>query len=422
MAKLLNEFGWWRMIQRIFAVFVVLCTFSLIFLSWKKPLSRALQKQEPIFFLLVGTDWVDYAVHADTILLARYAPKSRSLDLLSVPRDTKMDLSPLKIKRINEVYAWHYRTNKNHQTAALELAGAIQKLLFNSVSSTESAIRKTIPQFSFYIQVDYDGFKKVIDLLGGVEVTVAEPMHYDDHWGKLHIHFEPGKVHLNGQKALEYVRFRGSSGDYGRTMRQQEFLLKLLQRFKEPENLLQLPQIFFGSLKLFQTNLSLFERALLLLEIRDFPKERVRLMQLPGKMAGGYWVPDMEAMALTANLLLKDLEKPAIEAHPITDAATRTSESQKARAVTVEVWNASSKKGLALEVVRKLRRAGLDVVKWGNYESRQLRTYVRDQKGDVDASRALVSALNSPRIEVFTRVEKNPLVDFIVILGEDYVP
>ena len=81
------------------------------------------------------------------------------------------------------------------------------------------------PEIHYYAQLDYGGFKKMIDLLGGVPVIVDEPMHYDDNWGKLHIHFEPGKHFLNGQKALEYVRYRGLSGDFGRVLRQQEFLL-----------------------------------------------------------------------------------------------------------------------------------------------------------------------------------------------------
>ena len=87
---------------------------------------------------------------------------------------------------------------------------------------------------------------------------------------------------------------------------------------------------------------------------------------------------------------------------------------------TVEVWNASSRKGLALEVVRKLGAAGFDVVKWGNYDSRQSRTMVRDHRGDKRQALAIAAALSSPRVEVFTRVESNPLVDVEVILGEDY--
>lgn len=405
---------------RLFALLVILLTLSFIYFSWKSPFCRALQKQEPIFFLLVGIDWVDYARHADTILLARYDPKTRSLDLLSIPRDTKIDLPPLKVNRINEIYAWHYRTKKNHEQASHELAKAVETLLFVQSQSTLSAIPSAFPQIPFYVQLDYEGFKRMVDLLGGVEMIIDEPMHYDDHWGKLHIHFDPGKVRLNGKKALEYVRFRDSSGDYGRTIRQQEFLLKLFERFKHPENILKLPKIFGNSLKSFQSNLTIFEKFLLLLEVKDLTRNQIQLMQLPGRMYSGFWIPDMEGVAATARLLGRDSKKQPQELASALQESTLRDASPPMSAATVEVWNASSKKGLALEVVRKLRRAGFDVVKWGNYESRQLRTYVRDQTGNVERSRALVSVLASPRIEVFTRIEKNPLVDIVVILGEDY--
>jgi anionic cell wall polymer biosynthesis LytR-Cps2A-Psr (LCP) family protein len=64
--------------------------------------------------------------------------------------------------------------------------------------------------------VDYALFCKAIDAVGGIEIEVEEPMHYDDSAGNLHIHFEPGRYLFNGQKALEYIRYRGNAGDTGR--------------------------------------------------------------------------------------------------------------------------------------------------------------------------------------------------------------
>ncbi|OGR85081.1 MAG: hypothetical protein A2901_02265 [Elusimicrobia bacterium RIFCSPLOWO2_01_FULL_54_10] len=88
--------------------------------------------------------------------------------------------------------------------------------------------------------------------------------------------------------------------------------------------------------------------------------------------------------------------------------------------MTVEVWNASSKAGLALEVVRSLRDAGFDVVKWGNFASRQKKTFVRDHRGGSEAAQAVVRSLKTPNAEIFTRLEANPLVDLEVVLGQDY--
>ena len=65
----------------------------------------------------------------------------------------------------------------------------------------------------YFFTIDYQGFRSLIDAMGGVYVKVNEPMHYDDSWGKLHIHFDPGTYLLDGKKSLEYVRFRGGSAD-----------------------------------------------------------------------------------------------------------------------------------------------------------------------------------------------------------------
>ena len=115
---------------RLFGLGIVFLTGMALFLSWKSPLARALNRPSPIFGLLVGTDFVDHARHSDTIVLARYDPAHRSLDLLSIPRDTRIDEPQLKVKKINEVYAYAFRLKNNHEYAVGELSKVLEKLLF----------------------------------------------------------------------------------------------------------------------------------------------------------------------------------------------------------------------------------------------------------------------------------------------------
>lgn len=420
-----------KLSPKLFAgIIFVLAALSLA-ASMLSPFSRAVRRQEPVLGLLVGTDWVDNARHADTMVLMRYDPARRSLDLLSIPRDTRISIPGLRIRRMNEVYAYAFRTsNRNHDAAMRELARIIRAALFAApaVSSAPSGspgtetveTRDQFPEIEYYAQLDYDAFRRVIDLLGGVSVTVDEPMHYDDNWGKLHIHFDPGHYVLDGQRALEYVRYRGHSGDYGRVARQQQFLLKIFERFKNPLNLLKIPRILFISIPSVKTNLNVFEKLLVMWELKDVRRHQIRLMQLPGRAQGGYWIPDADGLMATARVLSK---RGGPEAEPSTKRAPSSAGAPvlpAAKAPTVEVWNASSKSGLALTVVRDLRGKGFDVVKWGNYKSRMKRTIVRDHKGDTESARAVAAALATPKAEVFTQMESKPLVDIEVILGEDY--
>jgi LCP family protein required for cell wall assembly len=416
--------------SRLFGLLMLALIVASIVYSFRSPFAKALRRQEPVFGILLGTDWVDNARHSDTLVVMRYNPVDRSLDLLSIPRDTKLDSPKYRVHRINEVFTYVFKTSKSYETASREVAETVRGLLF--------AGRPDAPEIPYYAQIDYDGFKKIVDLLGGVPVNVYEPMHYDDNWGKLHIHFEPGQYLLSGQKALEYVRYRNTQGDYGRVLRQQEFLLNALSRFRKPSNILRLPQIIATSFSAIKTNLSGFDRLLVLWELKGVTRDRIRLIQLPGKSSRNYWVPESDAIAATADLLTTGAGKKAtsyIEYQPAPEASALVSSAPAAtpsapsvppevaapaRPVTVEVWNASGKKGLALDVVRQIRKAGFDVVKWGNYESRQKRTLVRDHRGNAEEARAIAASLSVQGVEIFTRVEASPLVDVEVILGEDY--
>lgn len=403
---------------RIFALIILFIIAASLFLMSRSSLAIALNHQQPVFGLLIGTDFVDNARHADTIMLVRYQPTTRSLDLLSIPRDTRIDIPKLKIRKITEVYAYAFRIHqRNHNAAREELTRVLQWVLSGSTVSLDQTDFSLLPKIQYYVQVDYSGFKKIIDLLGGVPVTIDEPMHYDDHWGKLHIHFDPGAYWLDGQKALEYVRYRGSSGDFGRVHRQQMFFLQILSRIKNPMNMIKLPQLLHASLNLTQTNLTWMERILILFELKNLSRNHVRLMQLPGHLKNGYWMPEADSIEITQRLLNETDSVHKENSQQIQQ--TENLQTPIRSKTTVEVWNASGKSGLAVSVMRKLRKAGFDVVKWGNYSSHQKRTLVRDRKGNTQQAQAIVDALNSISIEMVTRIESNPLVDVEVILGQD---
>ena len=85
-------------------------------------------------------------------------------------------------------------------------------------------------------------------------------MHYNDYSGNLHINFTKGDHHLNGQQAVEYLRFRHDAlGDIGRTQRQQWLLRSLLNKLKEPETITKIPDIISVAKKYVKTDMSFYE-------------------------------------------------------------------------------------------------------------------------------------------------------------------
>ena len=297
-------------------------------LTWQSPVARSLMQEQPIRGLLIGSDYEDNTRHSDTMMVVSYDPQSRFLDVLSIPRDTMVSLPQMPaVRRMNEIFAHEFR----HSGRSFTIASLALKSQIETILSSGAVQGLALP---YFFTVDYGGFQSLIDAMGGVYVKVTEPMNYDDSWGHLHIHFEPGTYLLDGKRALEYVRFRGKSADQGRVRRQQIFVRELLKRLKNPALLWRLPRYTHALLAGFHTNLSLWDMASLLLEGRRMSWKNIRLMSLPGTPAGQLWKMNPE----TTQKIVAMMQSPA--SHGVSLEAQTGSAAWRGRA-TVEVWNAS---------------------------------------------------------------------------------
>ncbi len=118
----------------------------------------------------------------DTMLVVNYNPKTKEINIVSVPRDTRVTVNGKKMK-INSAHA------VNGVNGAID---AVENLLGIEINN--------------YVKVDYEGFRKIIDAIGGVEMEITRNMNYDDPSQNLHIHFQKGTtVHLDGKKAEEFL-------------------------------------------------------------------------------------------------------------------------------------------------------------------------------------------------------------------------
>lgn len=164
------------------------------------------RKEGMYTFLLVGTDLGDG--NTDTIMVASYDTKEQQASIMSIPRDTMINES-WDIKKINSVYS---RTGGSIDS----LAKRVQKLVGFKPD--------------FYVKVDLSMFVKLVDLVEGVEFDVPQDMDYDDPYQDLHIHLKKGVQVLDGQHAMELVRFRRyAEGDIKRVEVQQAFMKALIK-------------------------------------------------------------------------------------------------------------------------------------------------------------------------------------------------
>jgi LCP family protein required for cell wall assembly len=204
----------------------------------------------------------------DTIILAHLDVDRRTATLVSIPRDTWIDVPGQGHEKINAAYA---------DGGAKESAQVVSTLLGGVPIDATIALRP-------------EGAAQIVDAMGGLNVDVDETMNYDDNYGDLHIHLKKGEQYLTGSQVVGYMRFREDAlSDYGRVRRQRQVLKLMLNQLSQPQNWSKLPRIMQFAGK--DVKMTLTDQQLLaLLEIyRNVPDENIRSFTLPSKPG---WVGD----------------------------------------------------------------------------------------------------------------------------------
>jgi cell envelope-related function transcriptional attenuator common domain len=119
-------------------------------------------------------------------------------------------------------------------------------------------------KINYYARIDYNGFRKLIDAIGGIDMQISDNMNYDDDLQNLHIHFKKGQsVHLDGEKAEEYFRWRKNNdgsglgtGDLGRIENQHVFIEKVIEKVDSVAVIPKIPKILGILPQYIDTNMS----------------------------------------------------------------------------------------------------------------------------------------------------------------------
>ena len=231
--------------------------------------------KQSINLMVIGRDY-DYTnqdvvmktgARADLLMMAKLDFANNQIKILSIPRDTKASIPGHPPSKINSA----------EEKGGPKLTAATVLQNFN------------IPEDN-YVALDFDGFQKAIDQLGGVDVTVDKKMDYDDNWANLHIHLLPGAQHLNGYKAMGFARFRHSDSDLIRTKRQQTLLAALKLKVDDPVIILPaLPHLITIMNDSSDTDLTDNQKYALAYWLRNVPKQNIQMDTVPS-VEGGYYV------------------------------------------------------------------------------------------------------------------------------------
>lgn len=233
--------------------------------------------------LLLGVDsngadsdlWV--GTRTDTMILLNIDPKTKTVNAISIPRDSKVYLPQgMGIQKINAAHA------------------------IGGVGMTIKTVEDTLGvKVDRYIMFHDEGVRAIVKALGGVDIYVEKNMHYNDNAGHLHINFTKGKHHLTEKDAVEYLRFRHDAmGDIGRTQRQQWFLRGLLADLQKPETIARLPKIIAVANKYVKTDMTPYEMTQYAALAKHFDMDNIEIAMLPGSPNKhgyiSYWILDPE--------------------------------------------------------------------------------------------------------------------------------
>lgn len=227
----------------------------------------------PVNILFLGSDQrPGETARADTILLMRFDRNNKAISQLSIPRDTLADIPGYGEEKINSAYAYG--------GPALQIR-AVEAL--------------TGVPVHHYVELDFSGFPAIVDSLGGVDMEVPKAIdsQYPQGLGWTQVHFDAGPQHMDGNRALTYVRVRYSDDDFQRMGRQQQFVQALQRRLTSPANIIKMPLLAPGMVENMTTDLSTNELLMLSWIKLRTPAEKNRKFVLVGDSAnisGGSYV------------------------------------------------------------------------------------------------------------------------------------
>lgn len=363
---------------------------------------------------------------ADTIMIASINPATNQVALLSIPRDLYVQVPDEEYySKINAVHA--YGESRKQGEGPLVLEGLVETI--------------TGLPIHYYARVDFTGFKQIIDAVGGVTIEIATS--FFDYWHK--IDFRAGSEHMDGERALAYVRARyvegPEGGDFKRAARQQQVLLALRDEIFSVDTALDfaaLSHILESVSNNVRTDMQLWEMKRFYELARQINHKHVGSVVLTtgprGVLVGGTEVLGdtpasilktrtgdfSEIQALAANLLTDTTTEVPVTPNATpepTDSPTQT----PAAKPTVEIRNGTNITGLASRTSAELTNEGYEVTTIGNAATRDHTTTIVYALQDeaTDGAKAIADTLGAKADSGLPAGEATSEAAVLIILGED---
>lgn len=324
----------------------------------------------------------------DTMIVAHYNAENKNISLVSIPRDTLIKIN-----------------NKNQKINAAHAIGGVTY----AVDAVEELLGIRI---DYYGKINYEGFRNVIDAIGGVDMDITRNMHYDDSTQNLSINFEKGTtVHLDGKKAEEFFRWRKNNdgtgfknGDLDRIENQHLFINKVMEKLKSPIIVLKIPSILSAIQNSVETNMDAKDILKYGYIFATIDKEKFSMDTIKGVL---------KTLNGQSYLVYDEAQNKSIISKLYDESASSIDKSK----LRIKVINGTKKAGLASDFATYLQQKGYKKPETLNGDATS-KTKILVYNGNEDMKTSLVKDFKIDNIEFLSSTQEN--FDIIVMLGEDH--
>ncbi|MGV7117594.1 LCP family protein [Paenibacillus kyungheensis] len=243
-------------------------------------------KVKPITMALLGTDYRQETGTrlTDVVMVATLNPDTKSATIVSLPRDTYLQLEGYIPNKLNSYYPKFYAKDKKDGT---DLAMSEMKTLLGKYLGVD---------VEYTTVLNFQGFRDVVDSVGGIDINVDMKMCYVDKADGTNINLSTGQQHLNGANSLDYVRYRKSncsprtqgSDDFSRNQRQNQVLNAVVDKIQSFSGVTKLGSIIESVDKNMETDIEGEQFKNLLTTYWDIPKQNIKYMPVTGDWKSPY--------------------------------------------------------------------------------------------------------------------------------------
>jgi len=370
----------------------------------------AMADNNTINFLLIGHDQgLPSSFRTDTMVAVILWPNDGQVAMISIPRDLWVYIPTVGMQRINTAYEYG---------------------IGNYPGGGFALLRDTIAynlgiRIDHMAMVDFGGFSRIVDTLGGVDVPVACP--YTD-WRLLDPSDDPndpnnwaeymvpaGMIHMNGDVALWYARSREASSDFDRSRRQQEVLRAIFAQALKTNTLGHIPQLYADFSSTITTDLGLADILKLALYAPKLTNADIRSYYISPPYVNPWVTPG------GADVLLPD--QPSLQQF-LVQATTLSNTSAQRDSISIQVENGTPHNNWATLAASRLNYAGYQTsianADRQNYSNSVLIDMTKSQ--DPGARNTILTNLGLRSASILSIPNSNSSNQYRVILGSDYQP